>query len=486
LSSAKSESPDSSRRLGLILGLLVTAQFVVVLDFSIVQIALPTIRTDFQVSLADLQWIVSAYGLSFAGFLLLSGRASDIYGRKTLFVTGLVVFSLSSLAGGMAASELTLIASRVVQGIGAALASATGLAMIVRVFSPLGKLNQVLGIFTAVGASGFSAGIVLGGFLTEALGWRWIFFVNVPIGIVTSVLAIKFLPDARGPRKEKGRLDLPGAVSVTAGLMLLVYGLTDIGNGNISYLTYVVLFLSAAVLASFLAIEHYSAAPLMPLGFLRRRTIFFANATAVLAYASFVLMIFLMTTYLQVLRSYSPFDSAAALLPGSLLFLCVGGFLAPRLVKRLGAKLVLVGAMVFILSGMLLFAQVSTSSSYFTVILPAQLIAVLGGSLAATASNIAALGGAKPGEEGLASGLINTSRQVGGPVGISVSVTVIGIMTQGLGVSAPIGEVITAFRYALEASASLAALAILTSLLLKGSPAKSNQAQPSAQAPPHS
>ncbi len=219
----------------------------VILDFSIVQIALPTIRTDLQMSLADLQWIVSAYGLSFAGFLLLSGRASDIYGRKVLFVTGLVVFSLSSLAAGLATSELTLIASRVVQGIGAALASATGLAMIVRVFSPLGKLNQVLGIFTAVGASGFSAGIVLGGFLTEALGWRWIFFVNVPIGIATSALAIKFLPDARGQRRGQGKLDLPGAVSVTAGLMLLVYGLTDIGNGNISYLTYLVLFLAAAV-----------------------------------------------------------------------------------------------------------------------------------------------------------------------------------------------------------------------------------------------
>jgi EmrB/QacA subfamily drug resistance transporter len=480
----KSDGPGTPRRLGLILGLLVTAQFIVILDFSIVQIALPTIRADLQMSLADLQWIISAYGLTFAGFLMLSGRASDIYGRKTLFMAGLVVFSFSSLAGGLAPSEQVLIAARVAQGIGAALCSATGLAMIVRVFAPLGRLNQVLGIFTAVSASGFSAGIVLGGVLTEALGWRWIFFVNVPIGIATSLLAIKFLPDARESRKEQGRLDVPGAVAVTGGLMLLVYGLTDVGNGDTSYLTYLVLAAAAAVLASFIAIERYSAAPLMPLGFLRRRTIFFANATTLLTYASFVVMIFLVTTYLQVLRSYSPLYAAAAILPGSLLYLVIGGFAAPRLVKRLGAKTVLVAAMVALLAGMLLFTQISLGSSFLTAVLPAQLVAVIGGSLAATASNIAALSGARPGEEGIASGLINTSRQVGGPIGLAVSVTVIGLATHGLGVSAPSGEVITAFRYAFDASAGFAALAVATALLLKGRPAQSSQAQPSGQASP--
>jgi MFS family permease len=181
----------------------VTAQFMVLLDFSILQIALPTIRIDLQMSLSDLQWIVSAYGLTFAGFLMLSGRASDIYGRKTLFMVGLVVFSLSSLAGGLAPSELVLIAARVVQGIGAALCSATGLAMIVRIFAPLGRLNQVLGIFTAVAASGFSAGIVLGGVLTQELGWRWVFFVNVPIGIAIALLAIRSF-QTQGDREEEG------------------------------------------------------------------------------------------------------------------------------------------------------------------------------------------------------------------------------------------------------------------------------------------
>jgi MFS family permease len=434
-------------------------------------------------SLSDLQWIISAYGLTFAGFLLLSGRASDIYGRKTLFMAGLVVFSLSSLAGGLAPSEQVLIAARVAQGVGAALCSATCLAMIVKVFAPLGRLNQVLGIFTAVSASGFSAGIVLGGVLTETLGWRWIFFVNVPIGIVTALLAIKFLPDHREPRKGEGRLDVPGAVSVTGGLMLLVYGLTDVGNGDTSYLTYLILAAAAAVLASFIAIERYSAAPLMPLGFLRRRTIFFANATTLLTYSSFVVMIFLVTTYLQVLRSYSPLYAAAAILPGSLLYLVIGGFAAPRLVKRFGAKEVLVSSMVALLFGMLLFTQITLGSAFFTAILPAQLIAVVGGSLAATASNIAALSGAKSGEEGIASGLINTSRQVGGPIGLAVCVTVIGLVTHGLGVAAPSAEVITAFRYAFAGSAVFAALAVGTSLLLKGKPVKSGMPQPSAQPP---
>lgn len=464
----ESPAPGQPRRLGLVLGLLVTAQFMVLLDFSIVQIALPTIRTDLGMSLADLQWIVSAYGLTFAGLLMLSGRASDIYGRKSLFMVGLVVFSLSSLSGGLAQSEQVLIASRVVQGIGAALCSATGLAMIVRIFAPLGRLNQVLGIFTAVAASGFSAGIVLGGVLTQELGWRWVFFVNVPIGISIALLAVRFVPDPRGQEKKHSSLDLPGAISVTGGLMLLVYGLTDVGNGDPSYTTYLVLALAAAVLASFLAIERYSAAPLMPLRFLRRGTIFFANATTLLAFACLVLMVFVATTYLQVLRAYTPIYAGAALLPGSLLYAFLGGFAAPRLVKRLGAKEVLVGAMAAFVLGMLLFTRISLTSSYLTVILPAQLVAVVGGSFSSTASSILALSAAKPGEEGVASGLVNTSRQVGGPIGLAAAVWVIGLATVGMGVSAPSAEVVTAFRYAFLVAAGFAGVGVVTALLLKG------------------
>lgn len=458
------------------MGLLVTAQFILVLDFSIVQIALPTIRGDLNMSLADLQWIVSAYGLTFAGLLLLSGRASDIYGRKKLFIIGLVVFSLASLAGGLATSELVLIAARVVQGIGAALASATGLALIIRIFAPLGRLNYALGIFTAVSSAGFSAGIILGGVITEALGWRWIFFVNVPIGIVASLLAIRYLPDAGGPRVKR-HLDFPGAVTVTGGLMLLVYALTEIGNGDTSYLTYLVFILAGIALASFLAIEHRSKEPLMPLGFLGRRTIFLANATALLTFAANVTMVFVLTSYLQVLQGYSPLYAAAAIVPGALLYFVLGGFWAPKLVARYGAKPVLVGAMVALTTGMLLYTRISLTSGYFTVVLPALLVGSVGGALALTASNIAALAGAKPGEEGVASGLINTSRQVGGPIGLAVAVSVIGLATHGLGIAAPGAEVITAFRYSFVGAAAFGAVAIVTSLLLKGRPREAKSVQ---------
>jgi EmrB/QacA subfamily drug resistance transporter len=480
------EKPSPPPRLGLILGLLVTAQFIVVLDYSIVQIALPTIRIDLGMSLADLQWIISAYGLTFAGFLILSGRASDIYGRKLLFTIGLVVFSVASLAGGLATSESTLIAARVVQGIGAAMASATCLALIVRIFGPLGRLNQALGIFTAVSSAGFSAGVVLGGVLTEALGWRWIFFVNVPIGIVAALLAIRYLPDAGGLQRERRHLDFPGAVAVTAGLMLLVYSLSEVGNGNYSYQTYLVFVLAAVVLASFVFIESRSPAPLVPLGFLRRRTIFFANANALLTYAVNVSMVFLLASYLQFLMSYSPIDAALALVPGALVYFVIGGFAAPRLVKRIGFKNVLVGAMVALTVGQLLFTRITLSSEYVTVLLPAILIASFGGALGLTASNIAALGGAGPGEEGMASGLINTSRQIGGPVGLAVSVVVIGILTHGLGVVAPGAEVIMAFQSSFLVSAGFGAAGIVAALLLKGRPphAVPAGAQPKQPTPP--
>ena len=427
------------QRLGLILGLLVTAQFAVVVDFSIVQIALPTIRTELAMSLADSQWIVSAYGVTFAGFLMLSGRLSDVYSSKRLFLVGLFVFSLSSLAAGLATSEVVLIGARVVQGVGAAIASATGLALITRIFAPLGRLNQALGIFTAVSSAGYTAGVLLGGVLTEALGWRWIFFVNVPIGIVAGLLALRALPELPTQQGARRHMDLPGAVSITAGLMLLVYGLSEVGNGaTSSVLTYASFALAGVMLVAFLAIERRSTAPIVPLRFLQRRTIFFANATALLTFATTVPWIFFLTSYMQVLLSYAPLEAAAAQVPGALVYFFLGGFGAPRLVKRLGAKPVLVVAMSALAAGLVLTSRLSLSSGYLGAILPAILVASGGGALSATAANIAALSGALRGEEGVASGLINTSRQIGGPVGLAVAVSVVGVVTHGAGLLGPL------------------------------------------------
>ena len=448
------------RRLWLILGLLVSAQFAVVVDYSIVQISLPTIRDQLAISVSDSQWIISAYGLTFAGFLLLSGRLSDIYGRKNVFLSGLALFTASSLSAGVGSSESVLIASRVVQGVGAALASAAGLALITRIYGPLGRLNQALGIFTAVSSAGFTAGVLLGGVLTEALGWRWIFFVNVPVGVLAVLLSYRAVPWMHAERENGQGLDFPGAITVTAGLMLLVYGLGEVGNGDPSFLTYASFPLAAMVLAAFVAIEKRAKSPIVPLGFLGRRTVFFANATALLTFATTSPWIFLLASYLQVLLSYAPLTAAEALVPGALVFFTVGGFAAPRLVKRLGAKPVLVGAMATLTVGLLLTSTLTVSSRYVTQILPAILVAAFGGALSSTASNIAALEGTARGEEGVASGLINTSRQVGGPIGLAVVVSVLGVAARG--------QPVAAFQWAFMAAAGFSGLALVASLLLTG------------------
>jgi EmrB/QacA subfamily drug resistance transporter len=466
-----SAAPKGNARTTLILALLVIAQFVVVLDFSIVQIALPTIRADFGISLSDLQWVVSAYGLTFAGLLMFSGRASDLYGRKNLFILGLAIFSLSSLAGGLATSEFTLIAARTVQGVGAALASASGLALIVAIFAPLGKLNWALGIFAAVSSAGFTAGVILGGVLTQALGWRWVFFVNVPIGIIAAVIAISVIPAS--PRRQSGvHLDVPGALTVTSGLILLVYALSDAGYGGFSLRDVAAFGLSALILATFLFVEHRSKAPLMPLGFLRRRTVFLSNAIALLIFASNTSLVFAITLYFQQLRGYSPLSAGLALVPSGLLYIVIGGYLAPKLVKKVGARLVLAVAMVFLAVGTFMLTRITIDSGYVTVIVPAILVASVGGALGLTASNIAALSGAIKGEEGVASGLINTSRQVGGPVGLALIVTIIGSATGGLGAAASPGELLPALQYAFGGATVFGTLATVLALLMKGRSSK--------------
>src|SRR5213594_3364772 len=421
--------PPSSPRLSLILTLLVAAQFVIVLDFSIVQIALPTMRTELGISLANSQWIVSAYGLTFAGFLLLSGRASDLYGRRRLFGIGLIVFALSSLAGGLAPSEAVLIGARAVQGIGAAIASATGLSLLVVTFPEGRERNRALSVFAAVSSAAFAAGVILGGVLTATLGWRSIFFVNVPIGIMTAVTASRFLVESRGDISQR-RLDLPGALSVTAGLSILVYALTNAANeGLLSLQTLAPLALSAVVLAGFVVIEHKSSAPLMPLSLLRRGAVFSANALAILTISAVSAMIFLLTIYLQQIQGYSALSAGFAFLP---------------------------------------LNQLSVETPYLTALLPAMLVVSLGAATSFTAFNIAALSGARKGEEGLASGLINTSTQVGGPIGLAIAVTIVGVVVASLGASVtPAAATVEGCRYAFLGGAVLSGMGIIFASVIR-------------------
>jgi EmrB/QacA subfamily drug resistance transporter len=458
-SQTKPESPKNSSR-SVTLALLVMAQFVIVLDFSIVQIALPTMRTELGISLADSQWIVSAYGLTFAGLLLLSGRISDIYGRRRLFSIGLVIFALSSLAGGLAPSEIVLIGARAVQGVGAAISSATGLSLIVVSFAEGPERNRALSIFSAVSSAAFAAGVILGGVLTATLGWRSIFFINVPIGIAAALLTPRFIAESRGQLLNR-RLDLPGAVTVTGGLALLVYALTEAANSSfLSAETLVPLVLAVATLASFILIEWRSKSPLMPLSFVRRTSVFTANSIAIVTVASMSGMIFLITIYLQQIRGYSALLAGIAFLPTALVFLIVGGYLSARFVSRFGMKNVLISSMVVLAIGFLLLSRITPESSYFFFVLPSMLVASLGAAFAFTAFNIAALSGAKQGEEGLASGLVNTSTQVGGPIGLAISVTIASTIAAGLSGDSSVAATVTGFGYAFLGSAVLAVVAI--------------------------
>jgi EmrB/QacA subfamily drug resistance transporter len=476
----RGDNPKNSRP-SVILALLVTAQFVIVLDFSIVQIALPTMRTELEISLADSQWIVSAYGLTFAGLLLLSGRMSDLYGRRKLFSIGLVVFALSSLAGGVAPSEQILIAARAVQGIGAAIASATGLSLIAVSFSEGPERNRALSVFSAASSAAFAAGVILGGVLTGSLGWRSVFFINVPIGIIAALLTPRFISESRGQVTNR-HLDLPGAASVTIGLSLLVYALTEAANTSlVSVGTLEFLALAVAVLGGFFVIESRARSPLVPLSFLRRGTVFTANTIAVLTVADMSGMVFLLTIYLQQIRGFSALSAGIAFLPTALVFLVVAGYLSARFVTRFGMKDVLVSGMLLLAVGFLLMSRITLDTSFFSYLLPSMLVASFGAALAFTAFNIAALSGAKQGEEGLASGLVNTSTQVGGPIGLAISVTVASTIAAGLAGQTSTTATVAGFGYAFLGSAVLAAIAFVFAVSLK-TPMAIGAAAPAAQA----
>jgi EmrB/QacA subfamily drug resistance transporter len=464
---------SSSSHLSVVLALITLAQFMIVIDATIVQVALPSIGKEFDVSVNGLQWIVTAYGLTLAGFLMLSGRIGDIYGYKKLFIIGVLLFSLASLTGGLAHSEIVLILARVVQGLGAAMASATGLSILAATFPEGNQRNRALSVFSAATGSGFAAGMILGGVITAILGWRWVFDINVPIGIVVSLLSLKYISTTtKRTHQNRHPLDIFGAVSVTAGLMLLVYSLNNAQNIGIGSLQTLGLLLSSfIVLTAFLLIEYRSKAPLMPLGFLRRGSIFGANAVGLLQVGSFVGMIFILTNYLQQVRGYSAFSAGLAFIPMGIVFLIVSAFLSARLVNRFGVKPIIISGMALQTIGYLLLSPISTTESYFGGLLLPTLLIGVGTGLSFTAINIAALTGTRRGEEGLASGLINTSRQIGGPVGLAILLTVANFETphppgQLAIQSSAVMALVNGFGYAFLGAALLTAVGIIFTALL--------------------
>src|SRR5437867_1882732 len=452
------------------LALVIIAGFLDVVDFSIVQVALPTIRTELVVSLTESQWIIGAYGLTLAGFLMLSGRAGDVYGQKKLFVFGIVLFTIASLAGGLAPSFLPLVIARGVQGVGAAISTVTAFAILISCFPEGKERNRALGIFISVLSAGFAAGSILGGVLTATLGWRSIMFVNVPIGAVGAILSQKFLADNPGRSTER-HLDLPGAVSLTGGLILFVYALTIASiDGFTSIDTLVPLGLSGLILAGFLVIENRSRAPLIPLSFLRRGNVLSANAMGLIFTSSAGALTFLLTVFLQQILNFSAPAAGIAFLPPALIFFFVGGWGSSWLTNRIGMKPVLILSMALVTIGSALLIPITVASGYFGI-LPGLLVWSLGASIGFVALSIAAVGGTQPGEEGLASGLINTSERIGFPLGLAVLLTITTTMDPvpiGSTSSSSLAALVGGFQYAFLAAAVLNGVGLLIALRIKG------------------
>ncbi len=453
----------------IIFGLVIAAAFLDIIDFSIIQIALPTIREQFVISLADSQWIVGSYGLTLAGFLLLSGRLGDYYGQKKLFVVGVALFTIASFTGGLAPSLLSLIISRAVQGVGAAISTVTALAIFATIFPEGPKRNKALGLFVAVLSAGFAAGSILGGLLTATLGWRSVMFVNVPIGTATVLLSLKYLPRTEGRCTEK-LLDLPGSLAATSGIILFVYALTNAANEGFASLTTILsLSLSILILIGFLVIESRAKAPLMPLGFLKRPTVLSANILTLIVAGASGGLGFIITIYLQQILGYSALETGLAFLPSAVVFLVVGGWGSSRLVNRFGAKRTLIFSMSFVVLGNVLLSFVSDNAS-FLVVEPGAIMWALGASVGFPALFIIALSGIKSGEEGLASGIITTSQRVGFPLGLAVLVTVassVSLQPMGAQDASP-ALIVLGFRYAFLAAAIMSAVGLAIAFLIKG------------------
>src|SRR4051794_29528095 len=411
------------RRRWIALAVLVAAQFMVVLDVAIVNVALPTIKTDLHFSQESLQWVVTAYAILFGGFLLLGGRMADLLGRRRLFMAGLGLFTLMSLLNGLAWSEASLIAFRSLQGLGAALLAPAALSILTTTFREGRERNLALGIWGAASGSGAAAGVLLGGALTSVLSWSWIFFINVPVGLLVMAVSPLLLRESRANLDHR-HFDTLGAVSITSGLMLLVYALTRAAqHGWATAETIVLLTVSTGLILAFIGIEMRSPAPLLPLRIFRLRTLSASNLTALLTSASLFSQFFLLTLYMQQVLHYSALKTGVAYVA---LTLSVIGFSAvsQSLVTRLGVRRVLPVGMALAAVALVVFARLPVDGQYFWDLFPAFVLSGIGLALAFVPMSIGALTGVRPADAGVASGLLNTSQQVGGGIGVAVATTI--------------------------------------------------------------
>jgi EmrB/QacA subfamily drug resistance transporter len=446
----------------IVLVIICLAQFMVVLDATIVNVALPHIQSalDFK-NEASLQWVINAYTLVFAGFLLLGGRAGDLLGRKRLFLVGLVVFTVASFLDGIANSSGELIGFRALQGLGAALISPAALSIISTTFAEGKERARALGVWAAIAIGGSAVGLVLGGALTQSFSWRWIFFVNVPVGILTFIAATRLVPESKDEHVHQG-YDLAGAVTVTGGLMALVYGLVNSASHGWGSTTTIVSFVGAVLLlAAFVVIEQRSAEPLVRLSIFRVRSLLTANLSMFLAFSGMFAMFFFNTLYIQKVLGFGPLKAGVAFLPFTAGVMISAG-LASGLAPKIGVRPVAATGMVLTVIGMILFARMPVDGSYASDVLPGMILGSLGMGAIFMPLTLVATTGLEDEDQGLASGLFNTSQQVGGALGLAILTTIATGHTHGSSAAAQVHG----FHYAFAGAGVLVALSLVVMLAL--------------------
>jgi EmrB/QacA subfamily drug resistance transporter len=457
-----------SRTRWLALIVLCLGTLMIVLDTTIVNVALPSIRADLGFSQTSLAWVVNAYLLTFGGFLLLGGRLGDLYGPRRLFLIGITLFTLASLACGLAGSEGFLVTARAVQGVGGAIASAVSLSLTMNLFTEPAERAKAMGIFGFVAAGGGSIGVLLGGVLTSSLDWHWIFLVNLPIGIAVVVLSLRLLPGTR--TNATGRLDVAGAVTVTASLMLAVYAIVN-GNqaGWASGRTLGCLAGAVALLALFLVIESRVSSPLMPLTLFRRRNLATANVVGVLWAAAMFAWFFMSALYLQLVLGYSPLQVGLAFLPANLIMGALSVGVSARLVMRFGIKPPLAAGLSCAALGLVLFARAPVGGSFVVDVLPSMILLGIGAGIAFNPVLLAAMSDVAPEESGLASGIVNTAFMMGGALGLAVLASLATSRTDSLRTDhSPLAALVGGYHLAFVVGAVFAtAAAVVGATLLR-------------------
>jgi EmrB/QacA subfamily drug resistance transporter len=449
-----------------VLVLICLAQFMVILDATIVNVALPSIQKDLDLSEANLQWVINGYTLVFGGFLLLGGRLGDLLGRKRLFLVGLVIFTAASLLDGLAVSEGMLISSRALQGLGAALISPAALSIISTTFAEGAERAKALGVWAAIAIGGSAVGLILGGVLTQSFSWPWIFFVNVPVGVVGFVLSLRLIPESKDEQAHRN-YDVAGAVTVTGGLMALVYAIVKAETDGWTSATTIGFFvLAAALLVSFVVIELRSAAPLVRLSIFRTRSLTTANVVMFFVASGMFAMFFFNTLYIQRVLGYGPLKAGLAFLPFTAGIMVSAG-IASQFAPKIGVRPVAATGMILSAIGMFLLTQLPVEGTYVANVLPSILLTSLGMGAVFMPLTLVATTGLKDEDQGLASGLFNTSQQIGGALGLAILSTIAASKTSAAGGADDSAALVRGFHWAFAGGGLfvLAALGVMLALL---------------------